>query len=178
MASLSAHRVANNRTLPVLASLAAGGPSSASSLSRVPVARRHQSSNAAPTETESSADSLANLSARIFNPRLQRSSHPVGYIRNKYDTSSGPGRPQDIAYFTANSKYYNLVLTLNDAVRRNGLDFRDKSVYEKSVLPSWMSRSQMAEAHDMNLEDGRYEEIVHKLNLLFSIRSKLSTGLS
>lgn len=146
-------------------------------------ARRHQSTSTdAPNAASPNAfvaareQSLASLSTRIFNPKLLRSSHPVGYARNRTDPSSGPGRPENIAYFTANAKYYNLVIALNEAIRRNGLDFRDKSVYEKAALPSWMNANIMSEVHDMNLENGRYEEIVHKLNMLFAIRSGLKLG--
>ncbi len=131
------------------------------------VPRRHQSNSAA----EKPAPSLASLSAKIFNPELSYISHPAGYTRSRRDPSSSPGRPDNIAYFTANARYYNLVLKLNDAIRTNGLDFEDKSVYFQKAMPSWMNRIMMEEKHDMNLGSGRYEEIIHKLSMLFAIRS-------
>ena len=137
------------------------------------IGRRHQSnqSNQSNSAAEKQPTSLTALSTKIFNPELSYISHPTGYTRSRRDPASSPGRPDNIAYFTANARYYNLVLKLNDAIRMNGLDFEDKSVYFQKAMPSWMNRIMMEEKHDMNLGSGRYEEIIHKLSMLFAIRS-------
>ncbi len=78
-------------------------------------------------------------------------------------------RPLNIAYFTDNPNYYNLTIRLNDAIRKNGLDF--DGTYDGVALPAWMNKSEMGGSLAMKLDDARHQEIVHKLSLLYANRS-------
>jgi len=74
-------------------------------------------------------------------------------------------RPLNIAYFTDNPNYYSLVIRLNDAIRRNGLDF--DAQYDDVDMPAWMNQSEMGGTFGMKLDDTRHAELVSKLSILF-----------
>ncbi|KAJ3143981.1 37S ribosomal protein S9, mitochondrial [Irineochytrium annulatum] len=81
-------------------------------------------------------------------------------------------RPMDIAYFTGNPQYYNLILRVNRLIQAHGLPFKDKRVYEGQTLPTWMTLEEMAAARMFKMTPLMYEDLIHKLNVLFTIQDK------
>ncbi|KAJ3011317.1 37S ribosomal protein S9, mitochondrial [Thoreauomyces humboldtii] len=82
-------------------------------------------------------------------------------------------RPDDIAYFTGNPKYAQSIMALNALIRKHDLDFRDRSQYEAVLSkPKWMTQLEMAELLEFKLVSGSYFNLVHKLNVLFTVQGR------
>ncbi|KAJ3213421.1 37S ribosomal protein S9, mitochondrial [Dinochytrium kinnereticum] len=95
--------------------------------------------------------------SRIFNEN-------VGYL---------PQRPKDIAYFTGNPKYFRFLMKVNDFIRKHGLPFQDKAVYQEiKSLPKWLSSDEMRESKQFKITDRMYNDFIHKLNILFTVQEK------
>ncbi|KAJ3339073.1 37S ribosomal protein S9, mitochondrial [Gonapodya sp. JEL0774] len=148
----------------------------------IPLARQYSSESQQPSPPPrlrsvpvdpNSPTVYATYSSRPFLPRLTTTSDPFGFSADGRE-----GRPTDIAYFTGNPSYYSAVLILNDAIRKCGLDFKDKTQYEGSALPVWMKKEEMQTELDAQLSAGKYEEIVHKLSILYANRDRDPLRLS
>lgn len=85
----------------------------------------------------------------------------------RYFVTATP-RPADPAYFTGNSKYYQLLRKTNDLIRSNNLDFNTPCEYD----PIWMSRTQMQNDLAIRINEENYNELVQKLTLLKSVGDK------
>ncbi|KAI8593521.1 ribosomal protein S5 domain 2-type protein [Geranomyces variabilis] len=81
-------------------------------------------------------------------------------------------RPESLAYFTGNPRYFAAITTLNALIRKHGLNFRDTEQYAHvQHKPKWMTMDEMAKYLEFRLVKGTYEELVHKLNMLFAVQA-------
>ncbi|KAI9331592.1 ribosomal protein S9/S16-domain-containing protein [Obelidium mucronatum] len=79
----------------------------------------------------------------------------------------------DATFFTGNPYYFSLLLKLNSLIRQYGLPLRDEAVYAHiETLPKWMTKLEMTKLKQFRLSDSMYEDLIHKLNVLFSIPEK------
>ncbi|KAJ3263725.1 37S ribosomal protein S9, mitochondrial [Chytriomyces hyalinus] len=80
----------------------------------------------------------------------------------------------ETAFFTGNPAYFSLLLRLNSLIRQHSLPIQDPAVYEslRDELPQWMSRQEMMQLKQFRLTEGMHRDLVHKLNVLFTIPAK------
>ncbi|KAJ3154499.1 37S ribosomal protein S9, mitochondrial [Geranomyces michiganensis] len=82
-------------------------------------------------------------------------------------------RPDSLAYFTGNPRYFTALSSINTLIRKHGLNFRDTQQYAHvQHKPKWMTMQEMAEYLEFRLVKGTYEELIHKLNILFAIQAQ------
>ncbi|KAJ3107997.1 Aspartokinase [Phlyctochytrium planicorne] len=83
-----------------------------------------------------------------------------------------PKRPDDIAYFTGNPKYFRFLTQLNEMIRRHQLPFQDPSVYQSiKSLPKWMSADELRDVKQFKITERMYLDFIHKLNVLFTVQA-------
>ncbi|KAJ3064276.1 37S ribosomal protein S9, mitochondrial [Podochytrium sp. JEL0797] len=88
-------------------------------------------------------------------------------------STAAPTPVADAAFFTGNPAYFSLLLRLNALVRSNHLPMQDPAVYaDREDLPKWMTRMEMASLKQFRLTDSMYKDLVHKLNVLFTVPEK------
>ncbi|KAI8911951.1 ribosomal protein S9/S16-domain-containing protein [Powellomyces hirtus] len=81
-------------------------------------------------------------------------------------------RPDDLAYFTGNPRYFASIMALNTLIRKHpSLGFRDATQYEATrQKPKWMSMMEMQEYLEFKLVKSSYDELIHKLNILYTVQ--------
>ncbi|KAJ3389015.1 37S ribosomal protein S9, mitochondrial [Entophlyctis sp. JEL0112] len=84
----------------------------------------------------------------------------------------------DAAFFTGNPHYYALLMRVNSLIRLYNLPMRDPAVYrhpDVGPLPQWMPIKEMSALKQFRLTFAMYDDLIHKLNVLYSIREKPSS---
>ncbi|KAI9098136.1 ribosomal protein S9/S16-domain-containing protein [Phlyctochytrium arcticum] len=75
-------------------------------------------------------------------------------------------RPESIAYFTGNPRYYQDLMTMNALIRKHDLSFQVEHS-RKTARPRWMSENEMSELLEYKLTPATYRGVINKLNILF-----------
>ncbi|KAJ3030409.1 UNVERIFIED_CONTAM: 37S ribosomal protein S9, mitochondrial [Siphonaria sp. JEL0065] len=110
------------------------------------------------------------LRMSLSNIKLQSVSRSLSTV---VDANADASTFADATFFTGNPNYFSLLLRLNTLIRQHGLPMRDESVYAHiEALPQWMSKLEMTKLKQFRLSDSMYEDLIHKLNVLFSVPEK------
>ncbi|ORY39359.1 ribosomal protein S5 domain 2-like protein [Rhizoclosmatium globosum] len=125
---------------------------------------------------------FSSLSANASQQLVARASAVAATTRV---LSTSPQQPQpvqpqpvhspfaDATFFTGNPNYFSLLLRLNTLIRSHNLPIQDKAVYAHITdLPKWMTRAEMTTLKQFRLSDEMYDDLIHKLNVLFSVPEK------
>ena len=126
-----------------------------------------------------SASRLCQQRAFVSTPVLHNQDRPTGTRRypfhefNAFPTKANLGRPANPAFFNANPIYFNIVMLANHMMRQHDLPFHfdnpnDAPFVKMTALPTWMSIQEMANSHNMKLDEQLYDDIIFRLNMLFT----------
>eukprot|EP00842_Homolaphlyctis_polyrhiza_P003296 jgi/Hompol1/3968/HPOL_003416-RA len=77
-------------------------------------------------------------------------------------------RPTDPAYFTGNPNYYAYLRNINQLIRKHAVPFRSTPTSTRQ----WKSINDVSHSLNMRLKETDYIDLVHRLNLLYSIPEK------
>lgn len=104
---------------------------------------------------------------RQYATQTQPETRYQDILKNPHPTP----RPENIAYFTGNPRYYQNIMLLNTLIRKHHLSFADRIQYESiPTRPRWMSMLEMQEFLEFKLVKGSYDELIHKLNILYTVQ--------